>query len=311
MPIKLPDRKYLLMIRDPLVQQLDEKHRQWRKNCFDEIVTMEVEQLKKKVQDKWNARLHWPETTLQGVTDYWLLMAPPYVAVKDERDNAKREEHLFVDKNGKLTFIKHKGIICCNSYEIPIIIDPTILTLNDARAVKTAVWDIVKSEIGKQKKTVKGRDFAIPAIEPEYLAAIFRCRSKTFAKYLQWYDFKEAGLSFRNIALIVFHSKPEDKEQKFEEHLRRKKKIRNIGPVKGESTIRVGYNLIYQAIFRTPAPTQEDHIHTSEKYNCPNHSWNSKDGWACKEDCDYLKRYYTDFENKHKEKPLRERLSPF
>ncbi len=293
MPIGLPDRKYLLMMRDPLVQKLDEKHKQLRKNCFDETLTKEVEQLKKEVKDKWNARLYWPETTLQGVKDYWLTITPPYVAVKDERANARREEHLFINKDYRITSLKCNGLVCCSPHEIPIIIDPTILTLNDEKAVKQEVWDIVKSEIGKQTIKIKGRTFAIPPKEPKELAAVFRCRPEKFEKYLRWYDLRmEEDLTFPLIALIEFHSKAEDKEQKFKEQISRKKKVRNIGHVKEEDTVRKGVGLIYQAIFRKPMSDREDHPPTLKKYNCPYHSWNpNKRDWDCDEDCEYLKNY--------------------
>jgi hypothetical protein len=178
---------------------LDDKHKQWRKNCFDETLTNEVEQLKKEVDDKWKARLYWPETTLQGVTDYWLVTTPPYEAVEDARKGAT----LFIDKNGKMiVFEGNSFLIHCPQHKIPIIIDPTILTLHDAQTVQEEVWEIVRAEIVKRKDTIKGRDFAVPSKEPEALAPVFRCKPKTFIKYLRWYDLKKAGLTFRLIALI-------------------------------------------------------------------------------------------------------------
>jgi hypothetical protein len=296
-------RKYPLMIRDDLVQNLVEKHKQWRKNCFDETLTQEVEQLKKQVKDKWNARLYWPEPTLQGVTDLWVIVCEPYKAVKD----AKGESTLRIDKNGEITLAssKENGLIDCPPQKIPIIIDPTILTLHSAQTVKEEVWKIVKAEIEKRKNTTKGRDFAVPAKEPEALAAVFRCHSETFEKYLRWYDLKKAGLTFRLIGLIEFRSKPEEREQKFEEQIRRKEKFKNLGPIEGESTIRAGYNIIHRAIFRTPAPTQEDLILTSGKYNCPEH------GESCSDyqDCAYREHWLADFDNRNKMPSLIARLS--
>ena len=102
------------------------------------------------------------------------------------------------------------GLVHCEPHKIPIIIDPTILTLHDGETVKEEVWEIVKAEIGKHKKTIKGRDFAVPAKEPEELAPVLRCKDETFEKYLRWYDLKMAGLSFRSIAMREFHFKPED-----------------------------------------------------------------------------------------------------
>jgi hypothetical protein len=110
--------------------------------------------------------------------------------------------------------------------------------------------------------------------------------------------------------LIQFRSKPEDREQKFREHIGRKEKFRNVGPEKGESTIREGFNIIYRAINRESAPTQEDLIPTSGKYNCPDH------GRGCPEGCAYLDHWYTDFNNKNKMPSLKDwlpgsRFEPF
>lgn len=302
---ELPDRKHVLMIRDPLVQSYDKKFKRWLKNRDNEALLTEVNQLENQVKDKWAVKIYIPETTIQGLTDFWFPTAPEiYAAVKDARIGGT----IGIDKDRKIysASFKHNGLISCPPHKIPIIIDPTILTLNDARLVKKAVWDIVKPEIGKQRSIIKSRAFAVPAKEPEALAAIFRCRSKTFSKYLQWYDLKMAGLSFRIIALIEFSTKnSEDREQKFEQYMSRKKKPRIGLPVKGESTVREGFGLIYQTIFRNSAPTQEDLISTLETYGCPDH------GRDCPTNCDYLKRWFTDFENKHKEKSLKEQLQPF
>jgi hypothetical protein len=306
MPIELPNRKYLLMQRDPLVDEYVKKWYQWRSNCFDETLTKETEQLAEKVRRKWNAIIYWPKPTRLGMSDFWGITSPVYAGVRDERENARREEHLFINKeDGKITLLKCKGLVSCRPHEIHIIIDPTILTSKNALAVKKAVWDIVESEIGKQNKTIKGRNFAIPAKEPEALAAVFRCKPEKFEKYLRWYDLKNVGLTFRLIALIEFRSKPEEREQKFEEQIRRKEKSKNLGPVEGESTIRAGYNIIHRAIFRTPAPTQEDLILASGKYNCPEH------GESCSDyqDCAYREHWLVDFDNRNKMPSLIARLS--
>lgn len=332
MPKELPvERKYSLMLRDPLVHKLDEKHKQWRKNCFDETLTNEVDQLKKDVRKKWNAGIYWPETTLQGVTDFWLPTSSVYEAVEDVRETARSKGHVFIDKDGKLTFLDVNGLVYCPPHKIPIIIDPTILTLHDGETVKEVVWDIIKAEIEKrkdtsksinfpddlvdflpigyieEKKTIKGRKCAVPAKEPDALAAVFRCHTETFIKYLRWYDLKmKGGLPFRLIALIEFHSKPEDREQKFAEHINRREKVKIRKRVKGESTIKAGFDMIYRAIERKSTPTQEDQIPTmGEKYDCPDH------GRECPEGCVYLDRWYLDFDNKNKMPSLKEKLSSF
>jgi hypothetical protein len=333
MPKELPvDRKYALMIRDDEFNNYIEKSRQWLRNPNDETLTKEVGQLKQRVKDKWNARIHWPESTIQGVTDFWMLLYEPYKAVVDARIMST----LLIDEDGKITIasFKDNGLIHCPPDKIPIIINPTILTLHDPKTVKNEVWEIVKAEIGKRKKTVegrnfaddlvdflpagyikekktnKGRDFAVPAQEPEELATVLRCRPETFNKYLRWYDLKMEGgrrLSFRLIALIEFRSRTEDKEQKFREHINRKKKLRNIGPEKGESTIREGFNIIYRAINRESAPALEEHIPTSEKYDCPQHGENCSDF----PDCAYREHWLTNFDNKNKMPSLQGLLSPY
>jgi len=132
------------------------------------------------------------------------------------------------------------------------------------------------------------------------LAAIFRCRPEKFAKYLRWYDLKMEGLSFRLIALIEFHSKKEDREQKFEKYISSEKKPRNIGHVKEESTVKEGVGLIYQAILRKSMPTKEDLFSTLKPYNCPNHGYDPIHGWDCDEGCDYLKRFWIEADHKLK-----------
>ena len=73
MPKELPVvRKAELMFRDDLVKNYIEKSLQWFKNCFDAALTNEVEQLKKQVREKWNAGIYFPESTKQGVTDWWM-----------------------------------------------------------------------------------------------------------------------------------------------------------------------------------------------------------------------------------------------
>lgn len=293
MPNELPDRRYPLMMRDPLVQNYDKKFKLQLKNRDDKALTAEVKDLENQIRDKWGIGIHIPETTKMGVSDFWLPTSPVYLAVKDAREVARRKGQVFLDENLEITSLNISGLVFCNPHEIPIIIDPTILTLNDAKMVKDAVWDIVTSEIGKHKKTIKGRDFAVPAKEPEALAAVFRCKSENFEKYLRWYDLKiDEELTFRLIALIEFHSKPEDRERKFEEHISRKKKARNIGPVEEEDAVRKGVRLIYSVIHRKPMATREHHTPTLKKYDCPYHSWNpKKNDWDCDMDCEYLKSY--------------------
>jgi len=304
MPKELPvGRKYLLMLRDSLVQQLDEKHKQWRKNCSDETLTNEVDQFKKQVQEKWNARIHWPEPTLQGVTDYWTAMTPPYEAVKDMREIARRKKQLIitVDPTGtvddalRITFRDSNGSITCLPHEIPIFIDPTILTLNDEHSVKKAVWDIVKTEIGKHNKIIKSRDFAVPAKEPEALAPILRCRQKTFDNYLRWYDQWIRGLSFRRITYVEMILKdPSKREELFKKYAEARQitvitssmpdDLRRSITAK-ENAVRKGVDLIFFAIHRNKRfeDTPPEDITGIPKSGKPHKC--THDAFTCNADC--------------------------
>ncbi|MBU4233869.1 MAG: hypothetical protein KKD99_09275 [Proteobacteria bacterium] len=326
MPKELPvDRKYELMIRDDLVQNLVEKHKQWRKNCFDETLTQEVEQLKKQVKDKWNARLHWPESTIQGVTNCWMLIHEPYKAVVD----ARVEGTLRIDKNGKITFasFKDNGLIDCPPHKIPIIIDPTILTLHDGETVKEEVWEIVRAEILKrkntikgrdipddlvpflpdymeQKTTIKGRDFAVPAKEPEALAEVFRWKPENFEKHLRRYDQWERGLYLRFITYVEMKvTDPKEREKLFEKFAKADKRSQTITSSmpddlaraikRKENAVRKGVNIIYFAIYRKERPSKT--THNIRKFNCPNHP--EIDGKPqCPLDCPYLIAFLQDFE---------------
>jgi len=260
--LELPvGRKYLLMLRDPLVLKLAEIHKQWRSNCFDEALTKEVEQLKGQVRDKWNDGIYWPETTLQGVTDYWLVTTHPYEAVKDMREDAKRKGHLIIEEiDGKLnlSFRNVSNFISCSPHEITLTINPRILTLNNAKSIKKKVWEVIKLEIEKQDNHPGN---LIPSEEPEALAPILRCRQKTFENYLRWYDQWMRGLSFRRITYI---------ELTFTDPLKREELFRKCSDAKNitvitssmpddlrrsitakENAVRKGVDLIYFAIHRT------------------------------------------------------------
>lgn len=303
------DRKYALMQRDPLVKSFGNTLKKFLKARNDSDLEAETENLKDRIRKKWAVRIYIPETTIQGLSDFWFPTAlEVHASVEDARGNSSMVLQGNEDTGFKISWasFEDNNLIYCEPHKIPIIIDPSLLTLNDAQLVKNAVWDIVKAEIVKAQSAIKGRALTIPPREPSALAEILHCRPDSFVKYLRWYDLKMAGLSFRLIALIEFFSKAEDREKKFERHIGMKKKPRIGLPVKGESTIREGFGLIYKAIFRTSAPTQEDLISTMETYNCPEH------GQACDDpDCDYKNNWLIDFENSQKEKFLKEQLRPF
>lgn len=324
MPMELAvDRKYELMLRDPLFNFFIQKERERLKNPHDESLWEEAQELDRQLWEKWRARIHWPESTVQGLTDFWMLVREPHRAVTDAREGGT----LIINEQGKIIWASfdENNLIYCPPHKIPLIIDPTILTLHDINVIKEEVAKIVKDEIKKRKKALQKKGdlgslnlnlksdgtqaesmtdfpYASTPDEPAELAPLLRCRQETFEKYLRWYDLKMKGLTFRLIALVEFHGKPHAKNEQFEKILARKRKPKVGKPVKGESAVRAGFTLIYRAIHRKIPPNQEDQIPSHDKYICPHH------GSECPEDCDYLKQWLTDFDNKHPMKPIKERL---
>jgi hypothetical protein len=302
------DRKYALMQRDPLVKNYDNIFKKWLKARNDPDLNAKAENLADQIRKKWAVKIYIPETTIQGLTDVWFpTTLAVYVSVEDAR---KISWILLRGKDGtrpKITSasFERNHLIYCPPHKIPIIIDPTLLTLNDARVVKTAVWDIVKAEIEKQRSIVKGRALTIPPREPKALAEVLHCRPDSFVKYLRWYDLKKAGLPFRLIALIEFFNKPDAKEVKFQQYSSLKKKPKIGMPVKGESTVREGYNLINRAIFRNSALSEQEQVSILEEYKCPNHGQN------CPLNCDYFKQWVTIFEREEKPRPQQDQIYKF
>ena len=173
------DRKYALIQRDPLVKHYDNIFKKWLKARNDSDLKAKVDNLADQIRKKWAVKIYIPETTIQGLTDVWFPTGlAVYVSVKDARENISI---VLQGKEGtrlKITSVsfERNGLIYCPPHKIPIIIDPTLLTLNDAQIVKTAVWDIVKAEIEKRRSIVKGRALTIPPREPKALSKVFHCR---------------------------------------------------------------------------------------------------------------------------------------
>jgi len=324
-PKKLPvDRKYELMMRDPLFQRFLEKERNRLRNPHDEALRKEAWSLNQQVWEKWRAGIHWPETTIQGLTDFWMFVRPPHKAVVDAREGGT----IIINEKGELIIVSFRdnGLIFCESHKIPLIIDPTILTLHDIQAVKDEVGEIIKAEIEKRRQAIRGEKplddqaaimgpenqredegatetpYSCPPGEPAALAPIFRCRQETFEKYLRWYDLKMAGLPFRLIALVESISEPNTKEQRFKDLLALKRKPKIGERVRGESAVRAGFNKIFKAIHRKPAPVKEDQISTLGKFHCPEH------GTECDGKCGYLQSWLLNFEAQYKESGLKECL---
>ena len=302
------DRKYALMQRDPLIKNYGKVLKEWLKARNDSDLAVEADNLADQIRKKWAVKIYIPETTIQGLTDFWFPTAiDVYISVEDARKKSSMLLQGKDDTEFKITSasFKRNHLIYCPPHKIPIIINPTLLTLIDARIVKTAVWDIVKAEIEKQRSIVKGRALTIPPREPKALSKVFHCRPDIFVKYLGWYDLKKAGLPFRLIALIEFFNKPDAKEDKFQQYSSLKKKPKIGMPVKGESTVREGYNLINRAIFRNSALSEQEHVSILEEYKCPNH------GQDCPLNCDYFKRWITIFDREEKPRPQQDQIYKF
>lgn len=302
------DRKYALMQRDPLIKNYSNILKKWLKARNDSDLAAKADNLADQIRKKWAVRIYIPETTIQGLTDFWFpTTLDVYISVEDAREKSSMVLQGKDDTGFKITCasFKRNHLIYCPPHKIPIIIDPTLLTLIDARIVKTAVWDIVKAEIEKQRNIVKGRALTIPPREPKALSEVLHCHPDTFLKYLRWYDLKKLGLPFRLIALIEFFNKPDAKEGKFKHYASLKKKPKIGTSVKGESTVREGYNLINRAIFRNSALSQQEHFSILEDYNCPNH------GKDCTLDCDYLKQRVAIFDIEEKARPQQDQIYKF
>lgn len=303
------DRKYALMLRDPLVKSFGKTLKNFLNACDNADLEAETENLKDQIRKKWAVRIYVPETTIQGLTDFWFPTAlEVHASVKDARGNSSMVLQGNENTGFKITrtSFQDNNLIYCESHKIPINIDPSLLTLNDAQLVKNAVWEIVKADIVKERGAKKGRALTIPPREPIALAEVLHCRLDSFVKYVQWFDLKEAGLSFRLIALGWFSIKNlEKREVMFENQIDKKKKNRLGTPIKGEEAVRAGYDLIYRAIFRNSAPIHASHISNLEKYDCPRH------GQDCPDDCDFLARFLKAVYNEIKDTPLKEKLINF
>lgn len=181
------------------------------------------------------------------------------------------------------------GFLYCPPHKIPIVIDPSTLTLNDERRIKQEIWNIIKKAIPKTTKENGTWVPVAPEGEPTELARVLRLRGDTFQKYLNWYDLKIAGLPFRLIAFASLKASYERGEKIYQKLISENKRIQIGEKVRGESNVRNGFNVIYEAIYRQKAPSKEETIKTIEVYNCPDH------GNGCGSDCSYLKDWFKRF----------------
>ena len=133
------DRKYALMQRDPLVKSFGNTLKKFLKARNDSDLEAETENLKDQIRKKWAVRIYIPETTIQGLTDFWF---PTALEVHSSVEDARKDYSMVLQGNEdtgfKITWasFEHNNLIYCEPHKIPIIIDPSLLTLNDAQMVK-------------------------------------------------------------------------------------------------------------------------------------------------------------------------------
>jgi hypothetical protein len=184
-----------------------------------------------------------------------------------------------------------------------IIINPSLLTLNDEKKVKTHVWNMVKREILniKEKEGIKnGWDPLAPPGEHKEIAFIYRIGEETFRKYLKWYDWHlQHKIGFRLIAFTENQSAGDiDKANSLIEKIIKKPKkpkvgnynpSKNIVAVSGEDKIEKAVKLIYKAIHRKPySKTKIVPLLYLDNRNCPEHGNIAN----CPFKCQYLQDWY-------------------
>ncbi|OGR26502.1 MAG: hypothetical protein A2139_05915 [Desulfobacca sp. RBG_16_60_12] len=66
------DRKYALMQRDPLIKNYGNILKKWLKARNDSDLAAKADNLADQIRRKWAVRIYIPETTIQGLTDFWV-----------------------------------------------------------------------------------------------------------------------------------------------------------------------------------------------------------------------------------------------
>ena len=324
------ERKWKLMQRDPLCIEFDKVLCASLNDSENQKLQDQRDEFARKIKEKWNVGIYTPEVQIKigqmferdpenpllknlnkeyflGPFKWWTITGNPYAAVTDARQHTTM---IFEDEKMKWYSFIDNGLVHCKPHEIPIIIDPTVINMNDAPKVKNEVWKIVKENLKSKKQTHKAKKGSHwnpthPPSEPPELARIFRMQSKSFEKYLEWYDLIERGLSFRTVAAVeCWNSTRERKQEIFENLLtddskpKIRKKIMGKSNGTGESNVRYGYNMIRLAI------RKEHHSkHAIERYNCPKH------GNQCSANCSYSRKWYGNFNRTQRDIPLNESLT--
>jgi len=311
------ERKYALIIRDPLTRRYDRKLLEWLKDQSNETLAGEVGNLVRELEIKWRFHIYIPRAVMDNIEEAlsriergliirpWRPIFVKPQAIKDLRTPLSR---VYTDpKAGKMfiTGYEHTGLIFCPPPLIPMAFDPTMLTLADAGRVKKAVWDIVKTEITKlQDGKGPGWTPVAPGGEPEALAKVLRCRAKNFEKNLRRYDLGLALVPFRVIA--HYESAIEDPERReaiYEKVIGARKNPKVRRKVKGESAVRKGHDLILFAIHRKKSLDVEDKLALFGPFKCPIHEGNE-----CPVNCKHAAEYIKDYQKWFKDSYRRETL---
>jgi hypothetical protein len=309
MMININERIRELMRRDPEVQKYEEKLKKaWSniggKGFYEKILTI-IFLEKLELEKKWGVSITITEDNTTTIISDSL-----YRKVTDGRILSRLAKRALIKKWGVdlLEDIYSWGldVVPCSPDQIPIVIDSSTINLNDSKKIKKAFWSIVEEELRKKGASKADSTWtpSPPFGKPKELGFLYRSKDETFYKYLRWYDLKDQGLPFRLIAEIEHGSHDVEKRRtRFDEEVARKKKTRIGMRIPGESAVRRGYQIIYEAIHRQTLPNREEDIKTLENYNCPDHEKNN-----CSEDCPHLRSWLAKFDHAHKDKPLREKL---
>uniref|UniRef100_A0A7V4G9W9 Uncharacterized protein n=1 Tax=Desulfobacca acetoxidans TaxID=60893 RepID=A0A7V4G9W9_9BACT len=290
--VHIAERKNELIRRDPLGREFDSLFKQWSLSRKYDETWERLCELRNIIGEKYCCSIYIPEITIQGSACFWFIAVDPRRSVIDARVGGTIT--INADKSIRSYSFEENGSLYCPSHMIPIIIDPTTLTLNDKKRIKQEVWNIIKNSIAKATGKNGAWNPLAPEGEPQELARVLRLRSETFKSYLNWFDLKMSGLPFRLIAFVIKVSNVKRRDEVFQELIASKHYHRIGNSVIGESNVRHGFNVIYQAIYRQKLPSLESAIETQEVYNCPNHGNN------CEGDCLYLKDWLTRFNASHR-----------
>jgi hypothetical protein len=304
------ERKKQLIQRSPLGKDFNRKLRAHLANpTLDSFVRLR--RLICEIEGTWAVNIRFPSETMDSpnskLENCWDVLGEIPIMVEDAR-----KEIYWGFRAGE--FIKHgfsiDNLVFCPSNKIPIIIDPQVMTLNDARKVKKDVWDIVEKEIKKIakrrnesatyfKKLAEKNNNEWPDIAEELQESPFITNDKQI-NTIALPDISPGGIAEYYQQRSLPPHEPEKlsmiyycKEETFIKYLRwfdLKMEGMNFSSIAhhegikgGESTVRKGFNEIYRAIYRKEGPTEEEKIATVGNYDCPRH------GSDCPRGCQYLK----------------------